>query len=364
MKIKFRLFTVLCVLVLSLLITSSAFAQTPQPDTSTVYQGDKLVMADTFRLESGDILEGNLVVVGGTVTIAENAEVKGDVVLIGGTLTSAGTMNGNMVIIGGAATLEDTAILKGDIVSTGGSLKQSPLAEVAGKITEQSPSEWNFGESTPWKFSPLSGGNYLARFLTICLESLGLAVLAVIVGLFLPDQTKRVSDTIVKEPLVTAGVGLVTIFCAPIAMILITLTIILIPVTFLAGIVFAMAILYGWIAVGNVLGARVAGMFHSEWAIPFSSGIGTLLIGLVVGCLGLIPIVGWLFTFMISLILVVIGLGAVVSSRFGSSKYANKVAQAVLNTPPMPVSTTAPVAQVQPVVPVSNDIPQESKSKK
>ena len=364
MKIKFRLFTVLCVLALSLLITSSVLAQTPQPDSGTIYQGDKLVMADTFRLESGDVLEGNLVVVGGTVTIAENAEVKGDVVLVGGTLTSAGTMSGNMVIIGGAATLEDTAVLKGDIVSSGGSLKQSPLAEVTGKITEQSPSEWNFGDSTPWKVSPLSAGNYLARLLTICLESLGLAVLAVIVGLFLPDQTKRVSDTIVKEPLVTAGVGLVTIFCAPIAMILITLTIILIPVTFLAFIVFAMAILYGWITVGNVLGVRVAGMFHAEWAIPFSSGIGTLLIGLVVGCLGLIPIVGWFFTFMISLILVVIGLGAVVSSRFGSSKYANKVAQAVLNTPPMPASSTAPVAQVQPVVPANNDAPQESGSKK
>lgn len=363
MKIKFRLFTVLCVLALSLLITTSAFAQTPQSDSGTVYQGDKLVMADTFRLESGDVLEGNLVVIGGTVTIAENAEVKGDVVLVGGTLTSAGTMNGNMVIIGGAATLEDTAVLKGDIVSTGGTLKQSPLAEVSGKITEQSPSEWNFSGSTPWKFSPLSS-NYLARFLAICLESLGMAVLAVIVGLFLPDQTKRVSDTIAKEPLVTAGVGLVTIFCAPIAMILISLTIILIPVTFLAVIVCALAILYGWIAVGNVLGVRVAGMFHTEWAIPFSSGIGTLLIGLVVGCLGLIPLVGWLFTFMISLILVVIGLGAVVSSRFGSSKYANKVAQAVLRTPPMPVPPTAPVTQVQPVVPISKDVPPESDSKK
>jgi hypothetical protein len=364
MKNNFRLFAVICVLVISLLITTNAFAQTPEPNSGTVYQGDKLVMADTFRLESDDVLQGNLVVIGGTVTIAENAQVNGDVVLVGGTLTNAGIINGNMVIIGGAATLEDTAVLKGDVVSSGGTLKQSPLAKVTGNITEQSPSEWNFGKTSPWKSPFQSNNNYLAKFLTICLESLGLAVLAVIVGLFLPDQTKRVSNTIVKEPLVTAGVGLVTIFCAPIAMILISLTIILIPVTFLAVIVFALALLYGWIAVGNVLGVRVSDMFHSEWATPFSSGIGTLLICLVIGSLSLIPIVGWLFSFMISLILIVIGLGAVVSSRFGSSKYANKVAQAVLQTPPMPVPPSAPVSPVASVPPSEPEPAQKSIAKK
>jgi hypothetical protein len=364
MKIKFRLLTVLSIIAISLMITSSAFAQTNQQGSGTVYQGDKLVMADTFRLESGDTLNGNLVVIGGTVTIAKNALVKGDIVLVGGTITSAGTMNGNMVIIGGAVTLEDTAVLNGDIVTTGGTLKRSPLSNVSGTVTEQSPSEWNFGTSNPWKSPFQSSGNYLARFLTICLESLGLAVLAVIVGLFLPDQTKRVSDTIVKEPLVTAGVGLVTVFCAPIAMILISLTIILIPVTFLAMIVLALAVLYGWIAVGNVLGVRIAGMFHSEWAIPFSSGIGTLLICLVIGSLSLIPIVGWLFSFMISLILIVIGLGAVVSSRFGSSKYANKVAQAVLHTPSMPATPIAPASTVSPATVVIPDQPQGNEPKK
>jgi len=331
------------------------FAESHLPQTGTTYQGDKLIIADTFRMVDGDILNGNLVVIGSTVSIARTAQVNGDIVIIGGTLTTQGTITGNMVIIGGAVTLEDTAVVNGDIVSTGATLKQSPLAQVSGSITEQTPAEWSFGDQTILGFPFKTSSEYLTRFLTACLEALGLAVLAVIVGLFLPDQTKRVSDTIVREPLVTGGVGLLTIFCAPIAMVLITITIILIPITVLATIVLALAILYGWIAVGNEIGERIGRLFHVEWPVPVASGIGVLLTSLVVGTMNLLPCLGWIVGFII----IILGLGAVVSSRFGSSKYANKLAQAVL--PIVPAAAPAPVQPAAPVAPTSE--PTETKKK-
>jgi cytoskeletal protein CcmA (bactofilin family) len=342
MKTNLRLLTFFFVFVLCLLITVPVFAQTPQPGTGTTYEGDKLIIANTFRLENGDVLNGNLVVIGSTVTIAETAQLNGDVVIVGGTLTTEGTVTGNMVIIGGAVTLDDTAAVNGDIVSTGATLKQSPLASVSGSITEQTPSEWNFDDKNTVGFPFQTGSAYLTQFLTACLEALGLAVLAVIIGLFLPAQTKRVSDTIVKEPLVTGGVGLLTVFCAPIAMVLISITIILIPITVLAAIVLSLAVLYGWIAVGNEIGERIGRLFHAEWPVPVSSGIGVLLISLVVGTMNLLPCLGWIVGFII----IILGLGAVVSSRFGSSKYANKLAQAVLPIAPM---SAAPVTQVEPI---------------
>jgi hypothetical protein len=357
MKNKSRLLTALCVLVISFLITVPVFAQTPEPGSGTTYQGDKIVMADTFRLEEGDVLEGNLVVIGSTVSIAQNAQVKGDIVVVGGTLTSEGTVNGNMVIIGGAVTLGDTAVVNGDIVSTGATLKQSPLAQISGEVTEQTPTVMDFNNRSWLQFPFQTGNGYLTQFLTVCLESLGLAVLAVILGLFLPDQTKRVSDTIVKEPLVTAGVGLLTLFCAPIAMVLISITIILIPITVLAAIVLALAILYGWIAVGNEIGERIGRLFHTEWATPVASGIGVLLLTLVVGTLNMLPCLGWIFGFIV----IILGLGAVISSRFGSSKYADKLAHAVMPRVPAPV--VAPVEPVAPVQPEPVD-PQAVEPKK
>jgi hypothetical protein len=340
MKTKFRFLSILLVLLISLVVTVPVFAQSG----GTTYTGDKIVLADTFRLESGDVLQGNLIVIGSTVSIAQTAKVNGDIVVLGGTVTSSGSVNGNLVVIGGALTLADNAVVDGNIVTTGATLKRSPLAQVTGNITEQAPTVFDIGNKDLIQFPFGSSRDYLTRFLMAALESLGLAVLAVIVGLFLPDQTKRVSDTIVNEPLVTGGVGLLTIFCAPIAMVLITLTIILIPITILAAIVLALAILYGWIAVGNEIGERIGRLFHAEWPVPVSSGIGVLLISLVVGALNLLPCLGWIFGFLV----IILGLGAVVSSRFGSSKYADKVARAVLPSTPMPAAPVVPTAMETP----------------
>jgi hypothetical protein len=337
MKIKIRFLSLFVVFIFSLFVIVPVFAQSG----GTTYTGDKLVLADTFRLENGDVLEGNLVVIGSTVSIAQTAKVHGDIVVIGGTITTAGTVDGNLVIIGGAVTLEDTAVVNGDIVATGASLKQSPLAQVSGSVTEQTPAVVNFDGQNPLRLPFGSSRDYLTRFLTVTLESLGLAVLAVIIGLFLPDQTRRVSDTIIHEPLVTGGVGLLTIFCAPIVMVLISITIILIPITLLAAVVLALAILYGWIAFGYEIGLRIGKLFHAEWSVPVASGIGVLLISLVVGSMNLLPCVGWIFGFII----IILGLGAVVSSRFGSSKYASKVTHAVLPVAPVAAAPVQPPAE-------------------
>lgn len=344
MKNKTRFLTILWILILSLLVTAPVFAQSG----GNTYVGDKIVLADTFRLEDGDVMQGNLVVIGSTVSIAETARLDGDVVVVGGTITSAGTVNGDLVVIGGAVTLEDSAMIDGNVMTTGATFKRSPLAQVTGTITEQSPTVFNVDRTNLFRFPFATKEDYLARFLMVALESLGLAVLAVIVGLFLPSQTKRVSDMIVKEPLVTGGVGLLTLFCAPIALVLISITLILIPVAALAAVVFALAILYGWIAVGNEIGERIGRLFHAEWATPISAGIGVLLLTLVVGTLNLLPCLGWIFGFIV----IILGVGAVVSSRFGSSKYADKVARAVLPTAPLPSMPATPTSdEAQPEKP-------------
>lgn len=349
MKSKIRLLSLFSILVISLLFVVPVFAQSG----GNTYIGDKIIMADTFRLESGDLLEGDLVAIGSTVSIAQTATVNGDIVIIGGTVTTEGTINGSVIVIGGAVTLEDTAVVNGDIVATGASLERSPLAQVSGNVTEQTPAVLNFDNKNPLQLPFSSNRNYLTEFLTATLEALGLAVMALILGLFLPDQTKRVSDTIVKEPLVTGGVGLLTVFCAPIAMVLISITIILIPITLLAAVVLALAILFGWIAVGNEIGERIGRLFHTEWSVPVASGIGTLLISLAIGTLNMLPCIGWIFGFIV----IILGLGAVVSSRFGSSKYANKLAQAML--PSAALTPATPVAPVAPVAPASPEAPEQ-----
>ena len=338
-----RIFVIAAILVALLVTPITALAQTPTPEPTKTISGDQVVIANTYRLTSSDELIGNLAVIGGTATLDEGSTMTGDVFLTGGTLTVSGTVNGDFIAIGGAVNIEDTADINGNISLIGATIKKSPLAEINGEITEQSPKFFDFNLSDPKaiNFPFTAKTSILTKMLQASLQALAMAALAVILGLLLPNQIKRVADTISKEPLVTGGVGLLTIVVAPIILVLLTITVILIPVTLLGSLLVGLAILFGWIAIGYEIGQRLSVLFKTTWHPSIAAGIGVLLLGLVTGFATLIPCVGWL----IGVIVAILGLGAVVISRFGSSKYANKMVQAVVpSTPitPAPPSTPEP----------------------
>jgi len=335
MKKSLKLFIVVLALMLGLLPTGAALAQDPTPTPGQDYSGDQLVIGNTYRLSSGDTLSGNLAIVGGTATIEKDATMTGDTILSGGTLTLAGTLNGDIIAIGGAITLEDSAVVNGDLVLIGATLKRSPLAVISGDITEQSPSLFSSKDNTNVLSPFKSNKDPLTRALAITFESLALSALAVILGLLLPQQVKRVSATITSQPLVAGGVGLLTCVVLPIVLVLLTVTVILIPVMILAVILFVFAMLFGWMAAGHEIGDRIESLFHVDWHPAISAGIGVLLLSLVTGFATMIPCAGVL----IGVIVALFGLGAVIISRFGSEKYAKDVINAVLPTP----ETQAPV---------------------
>ncbi|KAF0110294.1 MAG: Uncharacterized protein FD147_1760 [Chloroflexi bacterium] len=324
-------FSILAVVLVSPI---NVLAQTPTPQPGKTYNGDQIVIANTFRLETGDVLQGNLAVVGGTATIAQGAVMTGDVFITGGTLSLSGLINGDLIAIGGAVNIDDTATLNGNIVLVGATLKRSPLAKINGDITEQMPKFFDFNFENPKgidlpfteKQSPLT------KMLQASLQALAMSALAVMLGLLLPQQIKRVAATLTAEPLVTGGVGLLTIIMTPIVLVLLTITIILIPVMILSAMLLGLAMLVGWIAVGYEIGDRMAEMFKTVWHPSISAGIGVLLLSLVTGFATLVPCIGW----VIGAIVGILGLGAVVISRFGSSKYADKMVQAVISSAPEP----------------------------
>ncbi len=315
-------------IILALLVIPSglAIAQDPTPTPGMNYSGDQLVIGNTYRLSSGDTLTGNLAIVGGTATIENGATMTGDTILSGGTFTLSGTLHGDVIAIGGAVTLDDTAVVNGNLVLIGATLKRSPLAVINGEITEQSPSFFNLKDTekvlSPFKFN----NDPLTRALSITFESLAMSALAVILGLILPNQLKRVSATITSQPLIAGGVGLLTIVVLPIILVLLTVTIILIPVTILTILLFVFTILFGWMAAGHEIGDRIESLFHVDWHPAISAGIGVLLLTLITGFATMIPCAGWLIGGITSLF----GLGAVIISRFGSEKYSKKVINAVL----------------------------------
>jgi cytoskeletal protein CcmA (bactofilin family) len=338
--------SIIAVLSICLIFTSPVLAQSPTPQPQgTEYQGDKVVIGNTYRLQNGDTQTGNIVVIGGTATIEEGAAVKGDIVLIGGTITVNGNVTGNLVAVGGVTTLGDHAVVNGDIVTAGASLKKSDTATVTGSITEQTPSI-DLGSSRPWQFPWQTKQGILSKLVSIVFESIAMAVMASLLGLILPKQIQRIANTIQSEPLVAGGVGLLTVVGSPILLVILVITIILIPVALIYVLAFGLAGLFGWIAVGHFLGERLSKSIHVNWSEPIISGIGVLVLSLLVGALGLIPCIGWIIGF----VLVLLGLGAIVMTRFG-----------VVDSSPKPTAPiTLPTPPVPPVSPNSGDIPSAS----
>ena len=111
--------------------------------------------------------------------------------------------------------------------------------------------------------------------------------------------------------------------------ILLAITIIGLPVSFLLAVAFVVALVFGWIAVGVEVGHRMSEAFNWEIAPAASAGIGTLAVSFVIGGIGQIPCIGWLAPLLVG----AAGLGAVILTRFGSREYVPASASAELAPP-------------------------------
>jgi hypothetical protein len=116
---------------------------------------------------------------------------------------------------------------------------------------------------------------------------------------------------------IAGSFGLLTGVLAPFLLVILAVTLILIPVAVLAAAVLALAWLFGLIAIGTEVGERFTRAINQTWAPPLTAGMGTFLMMLVVGGIGMIPCIGWLATTLVAML----GIGGVVLTMFGTQNY-------------------------------------------
>ena len=166
-------------------------------------------------------------------------------------------------------------------------------------------------------------------------QSLGIAVLAMLLMLFLAPHADRVAHAIIAQPLTAGGLGLLTVVVAPIAIVLSIVTLILIPLAPIIVVALVAAGVFGWIAIGYEVGQRFTKAIHQNWHPAFSAGLGTFALTLVAKVLTGIPVlncVGWLVPFLLSMA----ALGAVLMTRFGTQVVTAPIDQAAV-VPTKPV---------------------------
>ena len=343
---KIMKFTMLFLIIAAVLLAvpGSVYAQSPTSDDSPV------IFGSDYTLTSGKVIK-DLVVFGGNATIEQGSRATGDVVVFGGNLIISGEVSGDVTAFGGNISVNESALVGGDLNTLGGSAQISPGATIRGRNLTgvggfplrvptmiYTPSFWiDFGPG--------------AGILSAVFGSLMISLMAVLVALFLPVPTDRVARTIDSQPIISGAIGLLTLIVSPALFLVLAITVILIPLGLVGLLIFGIALLFGWIAIGLELGKRMTGILNTTWAIPVSTGVGTLVITLIASlilvvtgewfwalcCIG-IPLVG---------LVMMVGLGGVVASKFGAAVYSPNptrpaVPPAYYPAPPAPVSPNWP----------------------
>lgn len=304
---------------LMLALPAPVYAQGPDGN-----EDSPVIFGSDFVLTSGHTVK-DLIVFGGNATLEQGSKATGDVVVFGGNLIIAGEIRGDVTAFGGDIQVTDSAFIGGDLNTLGGNAQVSPEATVkgnrlsgAGGLPLRIPTKI-YTPNTWIDFGPGTG------IVSAVFSALILSLLAVLVALFLPVPTERVAQTIGAQPIISGGVGLLTLVVTPALFLVLGVTIILIPLSLIGVMLFVIALLFGWIAIGLELGRRMTGILRTQWATPINAGVGTLVLSLVVN-LGLFATGQWLWTFCcvavpVLLVLLMMGLGGVVASRFGSNIY-------------------------------------------
>ncbi|RQG94642.1 bactofilin family protein [Natrarchaeobius chitinivorans] len=234
-------------------------------------------------------VDGDLEAATGTLSIEEDGTVGGDLSAGAGTVVIDGTVDGNAAVGAETIRLGDDAAIAGDL-RYGGTLEGNTDA-VAGEIRQETT--WGWGDETGFEtvFSWLFSAYVLALNLV-----LGAALLLVF-----PRFSGGVADHVANDPLRTGLVGLGALVGVPVLLVAIAVTIVGLPISFVGGFAFALAI---WIAIVYGRFAVAAWVLslvdvHNRWV--------ALVVGLVAGALVVqIPYFGSL----INLLVLLLGLGA------------------------------------------------------
>ena len=273
-------------------------------------------------------------VFGGNVAIEAGATVNCSVVVLGGNVEIAGSVDEDVTVIGGSVNLRSTAVVSGQLSAVGGSISRDEGATVKGGETQG----FNWQGRWPFQFVPIpirivDPIVYLIQAaFNIVFSSLAMGLLALLVVLFWPEQTARVSAAITTAPAASGGLGLLTLIAVPVLIVLTAITICLSPFSAIGALVFAAAIIFGWLSLGMLVGARLTAALNLRNLSPaVSAGIGTLLFTLASNVIGwVVPCVGW----VVPIMLAAVGLGAVTLTRFGTRPYLPGLPPQP--TPPMP----------------------------
>jgi len=201
-------------------INNDVFIGGSKVSLSSDIDGDVFIGAGEVII-SGTINK-DLIIASGTVVLTEDAIVNGYILAGTGQLDIAGQVNGPVYAGAGNLIIRPTAILNNDLKVNTGDAKISDQAIIKGE-TKIIKSDQASSQIDKNQLSQFFNNNQYKFMITSFLSSL--LVFLIMIKIMLPIL-KKITNTALKSTIATIGWGLAKLILAPIAIILLLITII------------------------------------------------------------------------------------------------------------------------------------------
>ncbi len=273
------------------------------------------------------IINGNIVKVWNDVHISDKEDVRGNVVVIFGNAEVAGRVDGSVVSVFGNLELAESAEVTGTVVAVGGYMAQDPAAQVDDVF---SLDPWLKGRNDGWVgLFNHDGMSFLISQGTFLLTVL-LAIVAV--GATPRKRFDAITSALRGGVMPSLGTGMIAALVghlvAAVLMAVLVLTVIGVPLALLAGMILLIVAVVSVAVCGAILGERLCQMFGNRCRSPWIVVVVGMLalhvvsfLGSLLGVVGDVDILASIFVvsgLVIKTIAYLLGLGALVNSRFGA----------------------------------------------
>jgi hypothetical protein len=257
-------------------------------------------VARNARLAGGNVdvratasIGGRLSAAGGTVNV--RGPVGGSIEIGGGDVLIDSEVGGDVRVAAGNVRLGPRARIAGKLYHHGWvDVTRDPLAEVAGGIERREPRE------SRARRSQSSHGGWI--------WSVGLVALAALIAGAFPAVATRLGAGVREKPGLAFFLGFIVLACAPVAALVLAITVIGIPIAVLLVLAYVILLAVGYAAAGVLLGdaalarLRAADAGRTAWRV-----VAAAAAALAIALLARVPFVGWLFAFAA----ILVGIGAI-----------------------------------------------------
>lgn len=253
----------------------------------------------------------NVVKIGSDVTIEEGTKVH-NVLVIGGQVTVDGVVENNIAALGGSVVLTRTAVVRGNVFALGGIVVRGRGAEVHGNVTEINADDISTAIanalSEEWE-----GWSWIFAIVSVAIF-LGVLLLTVITVFLIPKPVRLIASAVKGKPFkvtIWGLAGLVVVVPLAVLLAVSVVGIVLIPLEMA---IVLCAVLIGFISVSQLVGQKLFTILKKQDQSLMRETIWGLII---LWLIGWIPYVGW----MVKVCAIVLGLGGVLLTRFGTNQH-------------------------------------------